>query len=708
MKYAQRQKRCSLKGIANFTRRLAVIAVFVLLSAIFFIPSPVQAQPSIFPSSLPEAREGVSYTTTLLAAPVTCPCSWTITSGALPSGLSLNAAAGTISGTPSATGTYTFFVMVTDAVGTSPQQGFSITVNSPPITFDTTSLSWAKEGSDYDEIIEVSGGTSPYTWIVSSGTLPSGLTLESSTGVISGTPEHGTAGTHSFNIRVTDSSSPQFSGQQTFSIVIREGAYEAIITVGPSLLAGETYISVDGVVVDVLQGGEAIRRSFDPGTSQTITVDPIVSHPTDSDVRFRAEVDRMVVSELSPDAYFNYYAEYFIEFRTNPSQVAQLTGSGWYGEGYELKTSAPAESEDTPGTQYRFSHWVLPTGETTRDEDLSLTVIMPGAVVANYDTYYLLTLDSPYGGPMDSTWFKAGSQAQWAIEPREVSMSGILGFFGGTLQAVNPSGSTIMDGPKTIVVTWDPDYTKPAIFISLLVVLIGFVAYLLYRRLFGAQPEPVPLGMTPPPLPSPQTTVVMIGDTSKRSPQSTREQLIDKLGELLEKYEGEIRASVETTGARELGKGEGLEEGRLLPPSTIVDARGTLKQEGSLCSFTGKKLLRTVVTSWRQREVKNITLPPSGKKTAATRPGFEIAWARDIYNEWEILACSLDEGHRGTHEGSLQIAYSALNTITEEKVYSRKQELAPPAPHFTDGMPEVEIAADQVISPEQLPAETLS
>jgi hypothetical protein len=708
MKYVHRQKRFSLKGIDNLTRRLAVVAVFVLLSAIFFVASPVQAQPSIFPSSLPEAQEDVFYTETLVAAPLMCPCTWTITGGMLPPGLSLYAATGTISGTPRDTGTYTFFVTVTDTVGTSPQQGFSIIVNAPPITFDTTSLPWAKEGSDYDEIIEVSGGTSPYTWTVFSGTLPSGLILESDTGVISGTPEQGTAGTHSFTIRVTDSSSPRVSGQHTFSIVIKEGAYESVVTIGPSLLAGETDVFVDGVLEDVLQGGESIRLSFDPGTSQTITVDPIVSHPTDSDVRFRAEVERVVVNELSPDAYFDYYDEYFIEFRTNPSQVAQLTGSGWYGEGYELKTSAPVEIEDTPGTQYRFSHWVLPTGETTRDEDLSLTVIMPGAIVANYDTYYLLTLDSPYGEMTDGTWFKAGSQAQWTIEPREVSMSGILGFFGGTLQALNPSGSTIMDGPKTIVVNWDPDYTKPAIFISLLVLLIGFVAYLLYRRLFGAQPEPVPLGMTPPPLPSPQTTVVMIGDSSKRSPQSTREQLIDKLGELLEKYEDEIRASVGTTGARELGKGERFEEDRMLPPSTVVDAQGTLKQEGSLCSFTGKKLLRTVVTSWRQMEVKNITLPPSGKKTAATRPGFEITWARDIYNEWEILTCSLPEGHRGTHESSLQIAYSVLNTITEEKVYSRKQELTPPTPHFTDGMPELEMAADQVISPEQLPAETLS
>jgi hypothetical protein len=164
----------------------------------------------------------------------------------------------------------------------------------------------------------------------------------------------------------------------------------------------------------LFQGGESISLNFDPNTSQTITVDSTVQHPTDPDVRFEAEVDKIVVSELSPDAYFDYYAEYLIGFGTNPSQVAQLTGSGWYKEGYQLKTSAPAEIEDTPGTQYRFSHWMLPTGETIRNQDLSLTVSMPGDIIANYDTYYLLTLTSPYGEPMDSTWFKAGSEAQWA------------------------------------------------------------------------------------------------------------------------------------------------------------------------------------------------------------------------------------------------------------------------------------------------------
>jgi len=711
MKSINCQKGCSLRQITNSALRLAVIAVFVLLSTIFFIPSPVQAQPSIFPSSLPEAQEDVSYTTTLVAAPLTCPCTWTVTSGSLPPGLNLNASTGTISGTPSSTGTYTFFVTVTDTVGTSPQQGFSIIVISPPITFDTTSLPRAEEGDDYYERIRVSGGKSPYNWSVSSGALPSGLVLESGEsdrGVISGTPEYGTAGTHSFTIKVTDSSWPQLSAQHTFSIVIREGAYESIITIGPSLSAGETDVFVDGDFEAVLEGGESISFNFDPDTSQVITIDSVVQHPTDTAVRFGAEVDRIVVSELSPDAYFDYYAEYFLEFGINPSQIAQLTGSGWYKEGYQLKTSAPAEIEDTPGTQYRFSHWMLPTGETSRNQDLTLTISMPGDIIANYDTYYLLTLTSPYGDPMDSTWFKAGSEARWAIEPERVPMSGILGFFGGSLQPVNTSGTTIMNGPKTIAIKWDPDYAKPAILISLLAVAIGLVAYALYRRRPFARPEPVPVGMTPPSLPSPQTTVVMIGDGSKRSPLSTREHLLQTLGDLLERYEEEIKASVETGEQRQIRKGESLDEDRMLPPSPTPDAQDNIEPEGTLCTFTAKKLLRAVVTSWRQTKVKNITLPPADKKAGEARPGFEITWTRDVYNEWEILTCSLPWGHKGTHEGSRQIGYSVLNSITERIVYSREEDLTPPTPHFTDGMPAVEIEADEVIPPQQLPSETLS
>jgi Putative Ig domain len=71
-------------------------------------------------------------------------------------------------------------------------------------------------GTAYSETISAQGGTSPYTFSLTSGALPTGTTLNSSSGVISGTPS--AASTFSFTIKVTDSLG--FTGSQAFEIII--------------------------------------------------------------------------------------------------------------------------------------------------------------------------------------------------------------------------------------------------------------------------------------------------------------------------------------------------------------------------------------------------------------------------------------------------------------------------------------------------------
>ena len=160
---------------------------------------------AITTSSLPSATQGASYSTALQATGGTTPYSWSITSGTLPSGLSL--ANGVISGTPTQAGTMSITATVSDSSTPVQTQSakISLSVTVAPLTITSPSLAGAVVGALYSSSMVISGGTPAYTWSISNGSLPAGLTLAATTGVISGTPT--TAGTSSFILSVSDNSS---------------------------------------------------------------------------------------------------------------------------------------------------------------------------------------------------------------------------------------------------------------------------------------------------------------------------------------------------------------------------------------------------------------------------------------------------------------------------------------------------------------------
>jgi hypothetical protein len=208
-------------------------------------------------------------------------------------------------------------------------------------------------------------------------------------------------------------------------------------------------------------------------------------------------------------------------------------------------------------------------------------------------------------------------------------------------------------------------------------------------------------------MPPPQTTVVMIGDGMKKSSGSTREQLLEKFGELLQKYEDEISQGRELPNTPELQEMEPVIEKKSLPAPDVVttvsssDEKATPVEE---CGFATKKLLRTVITAWSNTDVRPINVIPGDKKSAAMAGGRTVTWTREKYNEWELHTCKLPVGHKSTHKGATEVVYSLLDTIAEERNYGPKQPMKPPVPHYTDGMPQIEIPAAQIVTPDQLPA----
>ena len=142
--------------------------------------------------SLPAGEVGVAYSTTLASSGGVAPITWTLTAGSLPNGLSLAGSTGVISGTPTTPVSATPLTFhAVDSTPVTPQtadsSGLTLTVDAA-IAVTTSSLSPAQVGVAYSVTLAASGGVAPLTWSVSAGILPTGLSLNASTGVISGTP----------------------------------------------------------------------------------------------------------------------------------------------------------------------------------------------------------------------------------------------------------------------------------------------------------------------------------------------------------------------------------------------------------------------------------------------------------------------------------------------------------------------------------------
>ena len=195
--------------------------------------------PTITTTALPDGTVGQSYSATLEAEGGETPYTWSVASGTLPAGLSLSSA-GMISGTPTTVQTRTFTVRVTGANELSATRQYRIEIEPAPEppTITTSSLPDGMVGESYSATLEAEGGETPYTWTVSAGRLPPGLSL-SSAGVISGTPT--TAGNRTFTVRVRGADG--LSSTRAYTVEVEPGPEPPSITTRslPDGTVGESY-----------------------------------------------------------------------------------------------------------------------------------------------------------------------------------------------------------------------------------------------------------------------------------------------------------------------------------------------------------------------------------------------------------------------------------------------------------------------------------
>ena len=203
---------------------------------------------NLSPTSLPAGNEALSYSQVIAASGGTAPYTYAVTSGALPPGLSLSVG-GTLSGNPITSGSYGFTVTATDAQGYLGSRTYALSITAAPtITIAPSSLPAASENLPYSQSITASGGTAPYDYAVTSGSLPPGLTL-SSGGVMSGTP----TASGSFNFTITATDALTYTGAQAYTLAV---VAAPTITIAPtSLPAANENLAYSQTVI--ASGGDA-------------------------------------------------------------------------------------------------------------------------------------------------------------------------------------------------------------------------------------------------------------------------------------------------------------------------------------------------------------------------------------------------------------------------------------------------------------------
>ncbi|WP_430523523.1 putative Ig domain-containing protein [Xanthomonas arboricola] len=202
-------------------------------------------------STLPAGTAGQAYSAAITPATGgTAPYRYALTAGALPNGVIVDAATGALSGTPTLSGTFNFTLTATDSTPSPAAQAsrsYTLTIAAPVVVIAPTTLPAATRGTAYSQTLSASGGTAPYTYAVSAGSLPAGITLASN-GTLSGTATV----EGSFNVTVTATDANTFTATQAYALTVA----------GPNLALPASTLSAG-------TAGQAYSAAITPATGGT-------------------------------------------------------------------------------------------------------------------------------------------------------------------------------------------------------------------------------------------------------------------------------------------------------------------------------------------------------------------------------------------------------------------------------------------------------
>jgi hypothetical protein len=219
-------------------------------------------------SSLPAGQVQSPYTFRLAESGNTEPSSWSVVGGSLPLGLTLNASTGNIAGAPTKAGTFSVTMQVRDSAAPvqTATKAFSMAISASPLQITTGSLPGGAVGVSYGATLAASSGVPPYTWSVQSGQLPPGLSLQGSTGQISGTPSQ--TGAFSFSVQARDSAGQTASSNFNASIAPASAPIVSSMSPKSGPTSGGTPVTISG---SNFQAGDTVLFGGVAASSVTVS-----------------------------------------------------------------------------------------------------------------------------------------------------------------------------------------------------------------------------------------------------------------------------------------------------------------------------------------------------------------------------------------------------------------------------------------------------
>ena len=391
---------------------------------------------------------GKSYTSTLITSGGLSPYTWALASGTLPDGLQLNATAGTITGTPTKPGSFTFSITAKDSEGTPDKVTTTFILDTGVAPLDITSsalLPEASVGAPYSFSPAATGGVPPYFWSLIPSAVPTdlnppGLAMLLS-GSFSGTPTQysfGNSGFYTFYIQVSDSEVPPVSVNQYAAIKVNRTLK---ITSPTSLPTGTVGVPLD--VPLIAAGGVPpyfwkASSTPDPQVIGLIINGNVLGYRPQ--VATTADVSLYVTdSEATPDATQSDLPLVFLPapLATTTTLTSSSTAAGT-GQSVTFTAQVGLSAGGAPPGQVTFYNGTASLGTATLDGN-GLAILL-----TSFASSGVYSITAAYGGNQSYAASTSSALTETVVTP-------------GVTAAVSPASLTVKPGSSgQLVITITP------------------------------------------------------------------------------------------------------------------------------------------------------------------------------------------------------------------------------------------------------------